>query len=508
MNIKLSSLQNIKPQLAIVFVSQGGAQKKKVNGATSLAGPASFQDRLSALAEDKFFEGKSSEAYCVRDANLDGFRHVLFVGLGDEKKITLESLRRGAATAYKTAKAHKAASVGLLLPNSWPKGLDAPDAVAAITEGAGLAAYTFDTLKSKKTDGKDEKKDEKKQEFWLLTAGKGNKSLENAVEQANILVESINFARWLGDMPGNKMTPAILADEAAKAAKGTGIKVQVWDKARIKKEGMGGLLGVSLGSAEEPRFIIMEYNGAAASKKPVCFVGKGLTFDSGGISIKPSANMEEMKYDMCGGAAVIGTILALARTKAKVNVLALIASTENMPGPHANKPGDVLTARNGKTIEVNNTDAEGRVILADALSYASEQKPAAIIDAATLTGAMVVALGDLHTGYFTRDKKLNEKIQDAAETAGEWVWPMPLVDEHVDDMKGVYADWNNISPNKGAGSAHGAAFLEQFVDKDIPWAHFDIAGTAWHTGHRIPYNPKKGASGCVIRTFVELAKTF
>ncbi|MEQ1877298.1 MAG: leucyl aminopeptidase [Bdellovibrionia bacterium] len=501
MNIKMSSLQTIKPQLAIVFVTQSSSQKKKGGNATALTGPASFQERLASLSDDKFFEGKASEAYCVRDANLDGFRHVLFVGLGEEKKVTSEGLRRAAAAGFKTAKAHKATTNGVILPNTWPKGLQPADAAQAVVQGIALAAYNFADLKSEK------KSDKEKSEFLVLTQGKGNKAVEKAVEEAAIVSEAINFARWLGDMPGNKMTPAILADETEKAAKGTGLKVQVWDKARIKKEKMGGLLGVSLGSAEDPRFIVMEYKGAGGSKKPVAFVGKGLTFDSGGISIKPSANMEEMKYDMCGGAAVIATVIALAKMKAKVNAYAIIASTENMPGPLANKPGDVLTARNGKTIEVNNTDAEGRVILSDALVFASELKPAAIIDAATLTGAMVVALGDLHTGFFCRDSKLTEKIEEAADTAGEWVWHMPLVDEHVDDMKGVYADWNNISPNKGAGSAHGAAFLEQFVDKDIPWAHFDIAGTAWHTGHRINYNPKKGASGCMIRTFIELART-
>ncbi len=202
-----------------------------------------------------------------------------------------------------------------------------------------------------------------------------------------------NFSRRLGDMPGNFMTPSILADSTVEAAKGTGLKVTVWDKARIKKEKMGGLLGVFNGSVQEPRFIIMEYKGAAAAKKPVVFVGKGLTFDCGGISIKPSAGMEEMKFDMCGGANVIGTLLAIAKLKLKINAVGLVASTENLVGPAATKPGDVHTARNGKTFEVNNTDAEGRLILADALSYATELEPQTIVDAATLTGAMVVALG-------------------------------------------------------------------------------------------------------------------
>ncbi|MCB0351576.1 MAG: leucyl aminopeptidase family protein, partial [Bdellovibrionales bacterium] len=343
----------------------------------------------------------------------------------------------------------------------------------------------------------------------FLLSGKTNvASITKAITNAQIISECVNFSRRLGDTPGNLMTPEILADETVKAAKGSGLKVTVWDKARIKKEKFGGLYGVSLGSALEPKFIIMEYMGAAKSKKPVCFVGKGLTFDCGGISIKPSSGMEEMKYDMCGGANVIGTMLAIARLKLKINAVGYVPSSENMPGPLANKPGDILVARNGKTVEVDNTDAEGRLILMDALSYASEQKPAAIFDAATLTGACVVALGNSYTGSFTRDKKIRKNITTAAEKSGELVWQMPINDHHVADMKGKYADLNNISSFKGAGSSTAAAFLEQFVAKDIPWAHFDIAGTAWHVGNRLNYCPKKGASGCMIRTFVELAQIY
>jgi leucyl aminopeptidase len=307
-------------------------------------------------------------------------------------------------------------------------------------------------------------------------------------------------------MPGNLMTPAILAKTAADAAKEAKVKATIWDKARIKKERMGGLIGVSNGSEQEPRFIILEYNGAGKGQKPIVLVGKGLTFDSGGISIKPSAAMEEMKYDMCGAANVIGATLAIAKMKLKVNLVCLVASTENMPGPSATKPGDVHTARNGKTFEVNNTDAEGRLVLADALSYASELNPEMIIDAATLTGAILMALGNIHTGYFTRNADLKKQIEAAAERSGEWVWNMPLTDFHVKDMKGTFADLSNISSGKGAGSATAAGFLEQFVGEGIPWAHFDIAGTAWATGNRLPYNPKKGASGAMIRTFVEMVK--
>ena len=218
--------------------------------------------------------------------------------------------------------------------------------------------------------------------------------------------------------------------------------------------------------------------------------------------------MDEMKYDMCGGANVIGAMLAIAKLKLKINAIAYVAASENMPGPLANKPGDILTARNGKTVEVLNTDAEGRLILMDALSYASEKKPAAIIDAATLTGAIIISLGNSYTGVFTRNNPLMKKILTAADRAGENVWHMPICDDYVKDMKGTYADLTNLAPTRGGGSSTAAAFLEQFVDDKIPWAHFDIAGTAWNMNNRINYHPKKGASGSMVRTFVELAKTF
>ena len=302
------------------------------------------------------------------------------------------------------------------------------------------------------------------------------------------------------------MTPSILANEVKEKTKNTKIKTTIWDKQKIKKEKMGGLLGVSLGSPEEPRFIIMEYKGS--TKKPVVLVGKGLTFDSGGISLKPSQAMDEMKFDMCGSIAVIGAMLAIEKLGLKVNVIGLIPSTENMPGQNANKPGDILKARNGKTMEVLNTDAEGRLILADALSYASELKPQAIFDTATLTGAIIMSLGNLFTGFFTKNEKLVKKISTASDKSGERVWRLPLTEEHTTDIKSAIADVANISSTRGAGSSTAAAFLEHFVDKEIPWAHFDIAGTAWNVHNRLEYCNPKQASGVMVRTFVELVRSY
>ena len=332
----------------------------------------------------------------------------------------------------------------------------------------------------------------------------------NPFQSAYCLAKWVNFARTLADMPANWMTPHLLAHSVQEGVHRykLPLEVEVWDGERIRKEGMGGLYGVSLGGPQPPRFIIMKYNGSGKEDRPLCFVGKGLTFDSGGVSIKPSAHMEEMKYDMCGATATIGTLMAIAELKLEINAVGLIPSSENMTGGGANKPGDILVARNGVSFEVNNTDAEGRLILADALSYASELNPSFIVDAATLTGAMLMALGNIHTGYFTHSEALNEKIQEASHHSGEWIWRMPLTEFHVEDMKGTFADLSNISKSKGAGSATGAAFLEQFVDPSIPWAHFDIAGTAWDVANRLPYCRSKGASGVMVRTFVELAKTY
>lgn len=458
--------------------------------------------QLETNLEEKSITGKSSESVLFRDIGYAQYRHVLVVGLGKLKDLTHESFRQCSAAVHDYVKQLNMPEAFVDFESLAAK-QKTPDNVQGFVEGMILTSYEFSDLKSKK-----DKKD--KPEMLIHIALKESKGADykNAFNEGLALADAVNFARFLGDMPGNLMTPDILAKKAVEASKEVKVKATIWDKARIKKERMGGLLGVSMGSDQEPRLIVLEYNGAAKGKKPVAFVGKGLTFDCGGISIKPSAAMEEMKYDMCGGANVIATILAIAKLKLKVNVIGIVPATENLVNGSATKPGDIHTARNGKTFEVNNTDAEGRLILSDALVYASEHEPQAIIDAATLTGAMVIALGNTHTGYFTRNEKLKKTIEDAAKASGEWVWNMPLCDFHVQDMKGTYADLSNISSGKGAGSATAAAFLEQFVGESIPWAHFDIAGTGWHVGNRLKYAPKKGASGAMIRTFVEIARSY
>lgn len=489
------SVSEIKCPTLIVF-SKASSQKEKLAEITHKDLNKSLVDAVN----DKYITGKHCEVSIYREMNYQGYRHVVVVGLGASSELDHEKVRQVAACVHDAVKSLKTTEAALHFDGITTSVKDATQYMKAVSEGLHLASYSYDDLKSKKSDTK------KEITFHLCSQHAADKNVKRAFEEGVIISSCVNFARKLGDTPGNLMTPEVLADSTVEAAKGTGVKVQVWDKARIKKEKMGGLLGVSMGSSEEPRFIIMEYKGAKATDKPLVYVGKGLTFDCGGISIKPSAGMEEMKFDMCGGANVIGTILAIAKLKLKINVVGLVPSTENLAGPSATKPGDVHTARNGKTFEINNTDAEGRLILADALSYASELKPKMILDAATLTGAMVVALGNIHTGFFTRNSDLSKQVEKAADASGELVWRMPLTDYHLADMKGTYADLSNISSGKGAGSATAAAFLEQFVGEGIPWAHFDIAGTGWAVGSRLNYCSKKGASGAMLRTFVEFAR--
>lgn len=457
------------------------------------------------LIKDKIFKGEKSEVLFLPCTNVGKSKHLLLVGLGDTNSINKEDLRQITASAYKKLEMHGISNAVIDLSLSTPFFKKNSDVVNGVTEGLMLANYQLNELKQKSNTLKPVSQ-------IYLSGVKVSAELKTHLEQSKALAESINFSRWLADLPANFMTPPILAKEVQKKFKGLkGIQVTIWDKKRIQKEKMGGLLGVSLGSNQDPRVIIIKYTGISNAKskvRPLCFVGKGLTFDSGGISIKPAQNMDSMKFDMCGATAVIGSLLAMARLKLKVNVIGLVGSTENMLGAGATKPGDILKARNGKTMEVLNTDAEGRLVLADMLSYASEQKPEFIIDTATLTGAVVVALGNVYTGIFTRNQKIEKQIKQASVLAGEQMWSLPLDNFHVSDIKSNIADVANISSSYMAGSSTAAAFLEHFVDKKIMWAHLDIAGTADNVANRLPYCRPKSASGVMVRTFVELAKQY
>ena len=490
-----NSYSKAATQCLTVYVGQSGKDKVKTTNKNSIVGE--LVKKYSASGE---FKAGLGETLMLRAAGLENFQNVMLVGIGNTKKLSEEVLRRATAYAYRALRSEKQKASMICFDSTEIFKLKLQVVGHVISEAAELTNYKYTQFLT------EAKQHEVKLEL-VSSKAPDRKALSTGAKEGFLIAESINFSRRVSDAPSNWMTPDQLAKETKKAAKDTGLKVSVWDGAKIQKEKMGSLWGVARGSAQDPRVIIMEYNGAAKSKTPIAFVGKGLTFDTGGISIKPSAGMEAMKYDMCGGANVIGAMLAIAKLKLKVNVVAYIGAVENMPDGLAIKPGDILTARSGKTIEVTNTDAEGRLVMADLLCLASQKKPSSIFTMATLTGAIIVALGHLHTGFFTQDEKLNSKVQDAADRAGEDLWRMPLLDEHQKQMKSAYADIGNMgTPSRAAGSAQAAAFLKAFVANDVPYAHFDIASQMSDMGSYYPYHPDKGACGAMLRTFLEYAR--
>jgi leucyl aminopeptidase len=365
------------------------------------------------------------------------------------------------------------------------------EAAQAAAEGLAQGAWQYNEMKRRDEESK---KPELERVDILLPDSSGSR---DGQRRGAAIGAGQTFARGIQVLPGNICTPSYLANVARDLAQRHGIAITVLDKAAIIREKMGALMSVAQGSAEEPRFIALEYKGAEGA--PVVLIGKGVTFDTGGISIKPAQNMEDMKYDMSGAAAVLGTFEALGRLKPKVHVVGLIPSTENMPSGTAVKPGDVVTSHLGKTIEIINTDAEGRLILCDALSYARRYRPAAVIDIATLTGAIVVALGHTASGVMGSDDRLVEEVRAAGEKAGERVWPLPLWEDYRDLMKSDIADVKN-SGGRPAGSISAGWFLREFVD-GFPWAHLDIAGTAY-TDREEPTSVK-GPTGMGVRLFTE-----
>jgi leucyl aminopeptidase len=419
-------------------------------------------------------------------------RRALVVGLGDRGDFTPERARVAAAIAARNAASMDAASLALSGPES-----DDPASVAtAMVEGAILASYRFDRFKNQ---GEDDEEDSKVLEE-ITVVGEGG--MAEAVEAARVGAEAENFARELQDLPSNVVTPSYLAGRAnAIAEEHDSVTCEVLGREQIKEKGMGGLVAVSQGTAEEPQLIVLRYQGGGDGT--LGLVGKGVTFDSGGISIKPSAGMQEMKMDMSGAAAVIEAVSAIAKLELPIDVLAVIPSTENMPSGTAIKPGDIITQLNGKTVEVNNTDAEGRLILADALAYAVELGADRIVDLATLTGAVLIALGSTYAALISNDDAFAAEVEAAAEETGELAWRLPLHPEYKDITKGTAADLTNASAKRKAGTIYAGSFLEEFVDGK-PWVHLDIAGTAWDVGREYV---GKGPTGYGVRLLVELARS-
>jgi len=417
---------------------------------------------------------------------------VLVVGLGKREELDAERVRVAAATAAKEAAKLGATSIAWLLPGSED---DAALAEGLVT-GTILGAYRFDRFKSVDPD---EPAPPALDSLTLLAP----ESTAAAVEAARVCSLAQNRARDLQGLPSNVATPSFLAERADEiAAAHDALSVEVLGREEITAKGMGGLVAVSQGSPEEPKLIVLRYSGGG-SGKTLGLVGKGVTFDTGGISLKPSAGMQEMKMDMSGAAAVLETVGAVAELGLEIELIAVVPSTENMPSGTAIKPGDIITQYSGKTVEVNNTDAEGRLILADALAYAVELGADQIVDIATLTGAVMIALGSTHAAVISNDDELAAEIEQVGRETGELVWRLPLHPEYKALMKGTVADLTNAAPKRKAGTISAASFLEEFVG-ETPWAHIDIAGTAWDVGR--PYTGRDG-SGYGVRLLTALARS-
>ena len=419
-------------------------------------------------------------------------RRALVIGLGSRDEFEPERARVAGAIAARQAASLDATSLALAGPDA----SDARAVAEAMLEGAILASYRFDQFKSKKDDSGDDKRLEQIEVI-------GNGELAEGLEAARIAAEAENFARELQDLPANVVTPAYLAGRAqAIADEHDSVTVEVMGRKEIAEKKMGGLVAVSQGTAEDPRLIVLRY-AAGGDGETLGLVGKGVTFDTGGISIKPAGQMHEMKMDMSGAAAVLEAVSAIAKLELPINVLAVIPSTENMPSGTAIKPGDIITQLNGKTVEVNNTDAEGRLILADALAYSVELGADRIVDLATLTGAVIVALGSTYAGLISNDDELAAEVEGAAERTGELAWRLPLHPEYKELTKGTAADLTNASAKRKASTIYAGSFLEEFVD-GRPWVHLDIAGTAWDVGREYV---GKGPSGFGTRLLIDLARS-
>ena len=427
-------------------------------------------------------QGKAGTTLLLHNVPGASARRVLLVGMGREADFREKQYREAVAAAIRTLNATGAEEATLHLTELAVGRHDAAWKVAHAVTVAQAASYRFTRMKSKS-----ENAEPALRRLMLSVDRAVEKRAAAGLAQGLAVADGMNLARDLGNLPPNICTPTYLANQARELAKRYRMKVTVLERADMERLGMNTLLSVAQGSAQSPKFIVLEHRGGPKKMKPVALVGKGITFDTGGISLKPAAEMDEMKFDMCGAASVLGTMKAVGEMKLPVNVVGVIPTTENMPGGRATRPGDIVKSMSGQTVEILNTDAEGRLILCDSLTYVERYRPAAVIDIATLTGACVIALGHVASGLFANDSALAREITAAAETAYDRVWQMPLWDDYQEQLKSNFADFANIG-GRPAGAVTAACFLARFTKK-VKWAHLDIAGTAWKSGR------EKGATG-------------
>jgi leucyl aminopeptidase len=504
----------IKTECLVVAVldtadASSNGDKIKPNPQVQIADKAVL-DAAADLISSGEVSGKMLETTLLHKPQGLKAKRLLLVGGGKANKFTSAELRKLAGAAVRALKAKDLKSFVFVAPPAWGGEADPSahstyvyqrggmgEAVKAIVEGAFVGNFDPNYYQSDRED--------KKIEEVVIAASRDDKALQQGIEVGRIIGEAQNFTRDLVNEPGNRMTPTILADRAKKMCDEVGLACEIFDGAKIRELKMGAFWSVAQGSDEDPRMIIMRYEPKGAPEKPVLgLVGKGITFDSGGISIKPADGMEKMKYDMAGGAAMIGAMRAIAQVKPNLRVIGIVCASENMPSGKAQKPGDVQIAMSGKSIEIINTDAEGRLVLADGLHYARQLGATHLIDAATLTGAVVVALGMVNVGVFANDEPFFEQFSRSLQKSGEKMWRLPVDDEYRDMIKSNIADIVN-SGGRWGGAVTAAMFLKEFVG-DTPWMHLDIAGMAWMEDNK-PWIAK-GPSGVAVRSLVEFARDF
>src|SRR5213596_797351 len=478
-------LAQVDTPLLAVALAQGAALPASLGELDRAAGGG-----LARAIASGDFKAKRDESLLLYPSGKA--QRILLVGVGKSGEVTRSSIRRAAAVAAKRARALGATQLAFAVATEARNNLAAKDLGQVIVEGAGQGAWTFTELKAAQNDPKPDV-----ETVAIVCDPKEATQVAAGQRVGDGIAAGHRLARYLQMQPGNVCTPSYLAERAQQLATAYGFGLTVLDRAALQKEGLAALLAVAQGSVQEPRFIVLEYR--ATDGAALALIGKGVTFDSGGISIKPAQSMEDMKFDMSGAAAVLGTFETLGMLKPKINVIGLIPSTENLPSGTAIKPGDVVKSHLGKTIEIVNTDAEGRLILCDALSWARRYKPAAVLDAATLTGAVSIALGKEAIGLMGTDEALMTEIRDAGDRAGERCWPLSLWEEYRELVKSDIADVRN-SGGRGAGTIAGGWFLREFVE-GFPWAHLDIAGTAY-TDSEGPHQVK-GPTAIGVRLFTE-----
>jgi len=465
---------------------------KQPVGATAAVDKA-LGGAVSQLIDQAAIKGKPGEVTIIHTLGKLPARIVAVAGLGKKEDFNLDKVRRVAGDFSRSLRKLNCHSVATVLHGAGTGSIEPEHSAEAITEGTLLGLYNF--TRYKKPDY------EEMAEMSVIADSSQLTAVSHGIESGRIMAEATVIARDMVNEPANQMTPARMAEIAKEIATKYDLEFKVFDSRDMEAMGMRALLGVARGSSQPPKLITIGYKGNPDSRNTAGFLGKGVTFDSGGISIKPSEGMGEMKDDMAGGAAAMAALAAIARLKCKINITAIIPATENLPGGNALKPGDILKAMNGKTIEIINTDAEGRLILADALSYAVKQSLSPLVDLATLTGACRVALGTGYSGLFSNNQRLANGIVKAANKTGEKVWQMPLPDEYKEQNKSLIADIKNTG-NRYGGAITAALFLAEFID-DVPWAHIDIAGTA--SSNKESGYTVKGATGVGVRTLTELA---